>query len=212
MEPARRVPGASSAIWNISIRGASCADRSDPGTERERLETMRELLAMLIFQWHLERQVIKFRLEQQLRLVLAVVGRHVRGLRQAQTPTELEFCQVMENLWILRGFSLGQFEVVANRRGLDEESPMQGQLEEAFRPRLALHPHLQCRWIDGRWIGDGWRPPTARRNCTSTASQEMFYRDPRELSTRPARYTRHRGSTFRSSRQRSTPRTSQRRK
>eukprot|EP00435_Cladocopium_sp_Y103_P005559 s3975_g1.t2 len=76
--------------------------------ERERLETMRELLAMLIFQWHLERQVIKFRLEQQLRLVLAVVGRHVRRLRQAQMPTELELCRVMENLWILRGFSLGQ--------------------------------------------------------------------------------------------------------
>ena len=53
-------------------------------------------------------QVIRFRLEQQLRLVLAVVQRHVRCLRQAQMPTELELCRVMENLWILRSFSLGQ--------------------------------------------------------------------------------------------------------
>lgn len=53
-------------------------------------------------------EVIKLQLEQQLRLVLVVVQRHVRGLRQAQMPTELELCWVMENLWILRGFSLGQ--------------------------------------------------------------------------------------------------------
>jgi hypothetical protein len=53
-------------------------------------------------------EVIKLKLEQQLRLVLVVVQRHVRGLRQAQMPTELELCRVMENLWILRGFSLGQ--------------------------------------------------------------------------------------------------------
>lgn len=105
------------AVYGTCMKGPRCEfchlehvhpKRKLRRQERERLETMRELLALLIFQWHLEQQVIKLKLEQQLRLVLVVVQRHVRCLRQAQVPTELELCRVMENLWILRGFSLGQ--------------------------------------------------------------------------------------------------------
>eukprot|EP00435_Cladocopium_sp_Y103_P000300 s5335_g1.t1 len=75
--------------------------------ERELLEGMRELLALLMFQWHLERHVVTLRLGDDLRMVLAVLERRVRFLRQAQPPTPGELRQVMENLWLLRGFSLG---------------------------------------------------------------------------------------------------------
>eukprot|EP00435_Cladocopium_sp_Y103_P073221 s689_g42.t2 len=179
MEPARRVPGASSAIWNISIRGASCADRSDPGTERERLETMRELLAMLIFQWHLERQVIKFRLEQQLRLVLAVVGRHVRGLRQAQTPTELEFCQVR---------SSGEQERLGRRES--HAGAARGSLSAKACPASTSPMQMDRRPVDRRWL-----------EASDSEEELHFDSEPGDVLSRPAGTVHQAGSVHQAQRQ-----------
>ncbi|CAL1168286.1 unnamed protein product [Cladocopium goreaui] len=75
--------------------------------ERQFLESMRELLALLMLQWQLERLLVTPRLRDDLRLVLAVLERRVKFLRQVQPPTPGELRQARDNQWILRGFSFG---------------------------------------------------------------------------------------------------------
>eukprot|EP00435_Cladocopium_sp_Y103_P014548 s4708_g3.t1 len=76
--------------------------------ERQRLEEMPELLVLLILQWHVQSHAAKLRLDEPLRLVLAVLERRVKLLREARPPTHAELRWAMENLWTLRGFSLGR--------------------------------------------------------------------------------------------------------
>ena len=71
------------------------------------MESMRELLALLMFQWQLERLLVTHRLRDDLRLVLAVLERRVKFLRQVQPPTPDEVRQARDNQRILRGFSPG---------------------------------------------------------------------------------------------------------
>ena len=75
--------------------------------ERQFLESMRELLALLMLQWQLERLLVTPSLRDDLRLVLAVLERRVKFLRQVQPPTPGELRQARDNQWILRGFSFG---------------------------------------------------------------------------------------------------------
>ncbi|CAL1150069.1 unnamed protein product [Cladocopium goreaui] len=69
---------------------------------------MPELLILLILQWHVQRHVTKLRLEREMQLLLAVLERRVKLLRQARPLTHAQFSWVMENRWTLRGFSLGR--------------------------------------------------------------------------------------------------------
>ena len=71
------------------------------------MESMRELLALLMLQWQLERLLVTPRLRDDLRLVLAVLERRVKFLRQVQPPTPDEVRQARDNQRILRGFSPG---------------------------------------------------------------------------------------------------------
>jgi len=68
---------------------------------------MPELLVLLILHWHIQRHVTNLRLDD-LQLVLAVLERRVKLLREARRPTHAELRWAMENLWTLRGFSLGR--------------------------------------------------------------------------------------------------------
>ena len=68
---------------------------------------MRELLALLMFQWQLERLLVTPSLRDDLRLVLAVLERRVKFLRQVQPPTPDEVRQARDNQRVLRGFSPG---------------------------------------------------------------------------------------------------------
>ena len=68
---------------------------------------MRELLALLMFQWQLERVLVTPRLRDDLHVVLAVLERRVKFLSQAQPPTRHELRQARDNQRVLRRFSPG---------------------------------------------------------------------------------------------------------
>ena len=68
---------------------------------------MSEVLLLHLFWWHLERQIKSLQLQEDFRLVMAVVARRLKLLRPVW-PTRAEFKEAQEAMWALRSFSLGR--------------------------------------------------------------------------------------------------------
>ena len=73
--------------WNRCQPAIPALDFRWKCQEQELLESMRELLALLMFQWQLERHLATLRLRDDLRLVLTVLERRVKFLgRSSRQP------------------------------------------------------------------------------------------------------------------------------
>ena len=74
--------------------------------ERLYLHRMPEVLALHLFRWHLHKHIRKLNLQQEFQLMIAVLERRLRLLRAE--PAEAELKEATEEMWTLRGFSLGR--------------------------------------------------------------------------------------------------------